>query len=134
MTSISDRCKTAQEKATPGPWKYLIEDYEASSWESGVAAWIYSDHGEIFANGMGFEVGEKDQYGHNAVLVSLAPEAADEVVRLTDALEALAEWHDNEAELTEHPGGAITRMELCNTHRHAAARIRRILNAEGAHP
>lgn len=113
MTSISDRCKAAQEGAKAGPWEVEHDQVFDS---------IVAETGYPVAT----DIDRNDSH-----IIALAPEAADEVIRLTRGLEALAEWHDNEAELTGHLGRTPAIMRLSNQHTDAAARIRSILNPNG---
>ena len=116
MTSISDRCKTAREESSSGLWKYEEHKYCPYAEEASRAeAYGYPDPDPVASgcsnptdpecdscqtryevNGHPDGVWAENPPYHEANpadmrLAALAPEAADEVVRLTDALEDLAE-------------------------------------------
>lgn len=89
MTSISDRCKTAREGTTPGRWEVKEESHtENETGAFSLEEWVEADGQYLFGNANDSVLLD---YPGNIPLAALAPEAADEVVRLTDALEDMRE-------------------------------------------
>lgn len=96
MTSISDRCKTAREGTTPGPWAVCETGLGINGPENSRGFYEEVFIAATETRGLMYltydaPVLEGDNLDADLALMALAPEAADEVVRLTDALEDLAE-------------------------------------------
>lgn len=109
MTDLTTtHLKRLLEQATPSPWEYKLEDgYIMGDLVEILNGWIQTGDGETVL-GAGLEIND-DQELQNLALAALAPELAQEVIRLREELRDLrdqlkkkAEYH-SKVELSTDP-------------------------------
>ena len=91
MTDLSTtNLKRLLNEATPGPWEYKLENgYIMSDLVETLNGWIQTNDGETVL-GTGLEISDEQEL-RNLALAAAAPDLAQEVLRMREALHDLRE-------------------------------------------